>query len=118
MTILDSLLSLLDYECLYSTVTNAKRRITTHTLNTLTNKSITELNSRTNSLLKLRENQIAATISVGLLSVVAKTSEPLPSKWTSASVAIPAFSRCLTSRCLTNGHILHNINKIKSCFFP
>jgi hypothetical protein len=45
----------------------------------------------------------------GLLSVVAETSEPLPSNRTSASVAILAFMRCLTSRCLLNGHIRHNI---------
>jgi hypothetical protein len=41
-----------------------------------------------------------------VLSVGAETSEPLPSKWTSASVAIPAFRRCLPNRCLANGHIL------------
>jgi hypothetical protein len=40
-----------------------------------------------------------------VLSVAAETSEPLPSKCTSASVASPAFRWCLPKRCLANGHI-------------
>jgi hypothetical protein len=44
------------------------------------------------------------------VSVVAETSEPLPSKWTPASVAITALRRCLPSHCLANGHIRHNNN--------
>jgi hypothetical protein len=40
-----------------------------------------------------------------VLSVVMETCEPLPSKWISASVTIPAFSRCLLNRCLANCHI-------------
>jgi hypothetical protein len=47
----------------------------------------------------------------GLLSVVAETSEPLLSKWTSASVAIPAFRRCLRNRCLANDHIPQNVSE-------
>jgi hypothetical protein len=42
-----------------------------------------------------------------LIFVAAKTgaSDPLPSKVTSASAAIPAFRQCLPNRCLANGHI-------------
>jgi hypothetical protein len=45
----------------------------------------------------------------GLLSDAAETSEPLPSKWISASVAIPAFRRCLSSRYQANGYIRQNV---------
>jgi hypothetical protein len=41
-----------------------------------------------------------------VVSVAAETSQTLPSKWASASVAIPDFRRCLPNRCLANGHIL------------
>jgi hypothetical protein len=42
-----------------------------------------------------------------LIFVAAETgaSEPLPSKMTSASAAIPAFGQCLPNRYLANGHI-------------
>jgi hypothetical protein len=36
----------------------------------------------------------------------------LPSKLTSASVAIPAFRLCLPSSCQANGHICHSV-KVK-----
>jgi hypothetical protein len=44
-----------------------------------------------------------------LVSVEAETSEPLSSKWTSMSLVIPDFRRCLPSCRLTNDHILHNM---------
>jgi hypothetical protein len=51
-----------------------------------------------------------------VLSVAAETSEPLPSKLTSASAAIPAFRQCLLSPLPSNGLFLHNMeNFIMEC---
>jgi hypothetical protein len=80
-------------------------------LSSLMNESVTELNSRINSLLYFLEDRIAGTTPenscFGLLSVVAESIEPFRSKWASASVAILVFRLCLPSRCLANGIFFH-----------
>jgi hypothetical protein len=53
----------------------------------------------------------SAVTGIFLLTFVAagtRPSQQLPSKWTSASAAIPVLRLCLLSRCLANVHIRHS----------
>jgi hypothetical protein len=98
-----------DLVLIYESVTSlasAVRWLTQHSwiLNFWIPLRLNLLNSLMNYLLQLRKERIGVNTPnsscFGPLSIAAGTSEPLPSKWTSDYVVIPAFRRCLPSRCL------------------